>query len=53
MANYGEEAADLANLGGALVVNMGTVTPDGLSNYKQAIKAYNVSSRPIILDPVG
>jgi thiamine-phosphate diphosphorylase/hydroxyethylthiazole kinase len=53
MANYGEEAADLANLGGALVVNMGTVTPDGLNNYKQAIKAYNAASRPVILDPVG
>ncbi|KAK3185434.1 thiamine biosynthetic bifunctional enzyme [Lecanicillium sp. MT-2017a] len=53
MANYGEEAADLANLGGALVVNMGTVTPDGLTNYKQAIKAYNAASRPVILDPVG
>ncbi|GKU17499.1 thiamine biosynthetic bifunctional enzyme [Fusarium langsethiae] len=53
MANYGEEAADLAKLGGALVVNMGTVTPDGLKNYLQAIKAYNEADRPIVLDPVG
>lgn len=53
MANYGEEAADLAKLGGALVVNMGTVTPEGLANYKQAIKAYNAAQRPIVLDPVG
>lgn len=53
MANYGEEAADLAKLGGALVVNMGTVTPEGLANYKQAIKAYNDAGRPILLDPVG
>ncbi|KAG8666237.1 thiamine biosynthetic bifunctional enzyme [Fusarium poae] len=53
MANYAEEAADLAKLGGALVVNMGTVTPDGLENYLQAIKAYNEADRPIVLDPVG
>ncbi|KAI6772311.1 hypothetical protein HG530_003269 [Fusarium avenaceum] len=53
MANYAEEAVDLAKLGGALVVNMGTVTPDGLKNYLQAIKAYNEADRPIVLDPVG
>lgn len=53
MANYGAEAVDLAKLGGALVVNMGTVTPEGLENYKMAIKAYNDAGRPIILDPVG
>jgi hydroxyethylthiazole kinase-like sugar kinase family protein len=53
MANYAEEAADLAKLGGALVVNMGTVTPDGLKNYKQALEAYNAAGRPVVLDPVG
>jgi thiamine-phosphate diphosphorylase/hydroxyethylthiazole kinase len=53
MANYGEEAGDLSQLGGALVVNMGTVTPEGLQNYKQAIAAYNAAGRPIVLDPVG
>ncbi|KAJ4391845.1 isochorismatase domain-containing protein [Gnomoniopsis smithogilvyi] len=53
MANYGEEAADLAKLGGALVINMGTVTPEGLENYKKALRAYNAASRPILLDPVG
>lgn len=53
MANYGAEASDLAALNGALVVNMGTVTPDGLRNYAQAIRAYNLSGGPIVLDPVG
>lgn len=53
MANYAEEAADLAKLGGALVINMGTVTPEGLENYKKALRAYNVASRPVLLDPVG
>lgn len=53
MANYGEEAADLAKLGAALVINMGTVTPEGLENYKQALRAYNAAERPVIFDPVG
>jgi thiamine-phosphate diphosphorylase/hydroxyethylthiazole kinase len=53
MANYGEEAQDLSRLGGALVVNMGTVTPEGLLNYKKAIAAYNATGGPIVLDPVG
>ncbi|RYO77089.1 hypothetical protein DL766_009909 [Monosporascus sp. MC13-8B] len=53
MANYGEEAADLARLGGALVVNMGTVTPEGLANYLKALAAYNSAGRPVVYDPVG
>ena len=53
MANYAEEAADLAKLGGALVVNMGTVTPAGLASYVQALKAYNAVGGPTLLDPVG
>jgi thiamine-phosphate diphosphorylase/hydroxyethylthiazole kinase len=53
MANYGEEAGDLANLGGALVVNMGTVTPEGIQNYSQALRAYNLAGGPVVLDPVG
>lgn len=53
MANYGEEARDLAGLGGALVVNMGTATPDGLLNYTNAIRAYNEVGGPILFDPVG
>ncbi|KAG6012671.1 hypothetical protein E4U54_007366, partial [Claviceps lovelessii] len=54
MANYAEEAVDLANLGGgALVINMGTVTPEGIKNYVQALTAYNAAKRPVVLDPVG
>lgn len=53
MANYGEEAKDLAKLGGALVINMGTVTPDGLTNYLKALKAYNDAGQPVVYDPVG
>jgi len=53
MANYGEEAQDLSKLGGALVINMGTVTPDGLRNYGQALQAYNLVGGPVVFDPVG
>ncbi|KAI8220808.1 putative thiamine biosynthetic bifunctional enzyme [Colletotrichum sp. SAR 10_99] len=53
MANYGDEAPDLARLGGALVINMGTVTPDGLANYVKALAAYNAAKRPVVFDPVG
>jgi thiamine-phosphate diphosphorylase/hydroxyethylthiazole kinase len=53
MANYGEEATDLAKLGGSLVINMGTVTPDGLMNYAKALKAYNLAGGPVVFDPVG
>ncbi|KAK3944727.1 hypothetical protein QBC46DRAFT_374171 [Diplogelasinospora grovesii] len=53
MANYGEEAPDLCKLGGSLVINMGTVTPDGLANYVKALKAYNQAGGPVVLDPVG
>ena len=53
MANYGEEAVDLAKLGGSLVINMGTVTPDGLKNYAQALREYNLVGGPVVFDPVG
>lgn len=53
MANYGAEAEDLAKLGGSLVINMGTVTPDGVQNYLTALKAYNAAGAPVLLDPVG
>jgi thiamine-phosphate diphosphorylase/hydroxyethylthiazole kinase len=53
MANYGQEAGDLCKLGGSLVINMGTVTPEGLQNYAQALRAYNSVGGPVVFDPVG
>lgn len=53
MSNNGDEAAELASFGGALVINMGTVTPESLSNYLLAMKAYNAVLNPILFDPVG
>ena len=53
MANYGEEAADLVTMGGALLINMGSVTPDAIENYVRAMKEYNANDGPIVFDPVG
>lgn len=53
MSNNGDEAADLAAIGGGLVINMGTATPDALANHRKAIVAYNAANGPIVLDPVG
>lgn len=53
MATYGPEAPDLAQNGGSLLVNMGTLNDEAVKNYLQAIRAYNEVGGPVILDPVG
>lgn len=53
MSNNGAEAPELARLDGALVINMGTITPESLANYLSAMKAYNAACNPILFDPVG
>lgn len=53
MSNHGDEAEDLCRLGGALVINMGTVDRQALSNFVKALQAYNQARRPVVFDPVG
>jgi thiamine-phosphate diphosphorylase / hydroxyethylthiazole kinase len=53
MSNQGAEAPDLAALKGGLVINMGTTTPEILSNHLTALQAYNKAGGPVVLDPVG
>ncbi|TID15333.1 putative hydroxyethylthiazole kinase [Venturia nashicola] len=53
MSNNGAEAADLAKLGGSLVINMGTVTSEQIKNNLAALEAYNAAGGPVVLDPVG
>lgn len=53
MAPHGDEATDLSKFGGALVINMGTLTSESVSNYLKAIQAYNGRGNPVIYDPVG
>ncbi|KIV83604.1 hydroxyethylthiazole kinase [Exophiala sideris] len=47
------EAPDLAKLGGALVINMGTATPEKLNSFTAGMRAYNAVGAPVLLDPVG
>lgn len=53
MSNNSLEASDLAALGGSLVINMGTTTPDIRANHLGALRAYNAVGGPVLLDPVG
>lgn len=53
MAGDGNEATDLAALGGSLVINMGSVTPEMRTNYVKALSAYNAVGGPVLFDPVG
>ncbi|GAB7360291.1 hypothetical protein MBLNU230_g8049t1 [Neophaeotheca triangularis] len=53
MSNNGLEAGDLAAFGGALVINMGTTTPEVRASHLQALAAYNAVGGPVVLDPVG
>jgi hydroxyethylthiazole kinase len=48
-----EEAADLAALSGALVINMGTLTRDWIEGAHAAVGGARRAGRPWILDPVG
>ena len=53
MSLNGPEAIDLAKLGGGLVINMGTVTPEILEVYLAGMRAYNAAGNPVLFDPVG
>lgn len=53
MSPYGDEAGDLALNGGALLINMGTLNSESVSNYLKAMQAYNARGNPVIYDPVG
>lgn len=53
MANDGDEAEDLAQLGGCLVINMGTAVGATVTNYLRALQAYNRHGGPVLFDPVG
>ncbi|CAG8190014.1 unnamed protein product [Penicillium olsonii] len=53
MSPYGDEATDLCKFDGALLINMGTLTSESVSNYLKAINAYNQRGNPVVFDPVG
>lgn len=53
MAGAIEEVAEMAGIAGALVLNIGTLTPAQVDAMVAAGKAANARSIPVILDPVG
>jgi hydroxyethylthiazole kinase len=53
MAHAPEEAADMASVSGAVVLNIGTLTKQWVDSMILAGKSANKNNIPVILDPVG
>jgi hydroxyethylthiazole kinase len=53
MAHAREEAADMARLAGAVVLNIGTLSPAWVEAMIAAGQAANETGAPVVLDPVG
>jgi hydroxyethylthiazole kinase len=53
MAHAREEVAEMARLAGALVLNIGTLSPQWVEAMLIAGKAANEQGVPVVLDPVG
>jgi len=53
MAHAAEEVEEMASITGALVLNIGTLTPDLVDSMVLAGRAANAAGVPIVLDPVG
>ncbi len=53
MAHAKEEVAEMVSAAGALVLNVGTLTPDQVDSMLIASRRANELNIPIVLDPVG
>src|SRR5438445_8332197 len=53
MAHAGEEVEEMAALAGALVLNIGTLSPPWVEAMLAAGRAANSAGVPVVLDPVG
>jgi hydroxyethylthiazole kinase len=53
MAHAAEEAADMASLASALVLNIGTLTADFIESMKLAARAANAKGAPVVRDVCG
>ena len=53
MAHAAEEVADLAAISGALVINIGTLSPAWVESMRLAMAVAARAGRPIVFDPVG
>jgi hydroxyethylthiazole kinase len=53
MSECSEDLKNLIVHASALLINIGTLTPDKVSYYKEAIKLAKTHEVPVVLDPVG
>jgi len=53
MAHAVEEVEDMVSIAGALVINIGTLSPLWVEGMKKAMRAAKSFGKPIVLDPVG
>src|SRR5437764_1851516 len=53
MAHAREEVEEMVRLAGALVINIGTLSPHWVDSMLLAGKAANAADVPVVLDPVG
>jgi hydroxyethylthiazole kinase len=53
MAHAAEEVEEMASIAGAVVLNIGTLTPDLVDSMVLAGRAANAAGVPVVLDPVG
>jgi hydroxyethylthiazole kinase len=53
MAHAREEVEEMVALAGALVLNIGTLSPEWVEAMMAAGKAANANGAPVVLDPVG
>ncbi len=53
MAHAKEEVADIAQIASALVINIGTLTPETVESMRQAARAANERVIPVVLDVCG
>lgn len=53
MSHAAEEVEDMVSIAGALVVNIGTLSPEWVKGMKLAMQKAAQTGKPVILDPVG
>lgn len=53
MAHAKEEVADMTRIAGALVLNIGTLSPSWIDAMHLSLKTARESGKPVVLDPVG
>jgi hydroxyethylthiazole kinase len=53
MAHAAEEVEDMVSIAGAVVINIGTLSPQWVKGMELAMKKASQLGKPVVLDPVG